>query len=221
MKMNGLTAIALLELLHGPQDMVTESQIVDLCDPIVAARSASGYFQDAPGMDHIHFWGYHQLLAVARAGRLLGRHDYLEAVQGAVDALIEPAARDLFYYSWPPADKNGLTAYCVTPLVQGLAELYRATGHENARELALQGCAWFTGLNDRGLPLYDPSTGSCIDGLDQIGETANYGAESAVEAGFAEVERRDLVAQKATFPDSHTDGNPAAPMTPPQPAPGT
>lgn len=50
--------------------------------------------------------------------------------------------------------------------------------------------------------MYDPTTGRCLDGLcadDLAGASAsrNCGAESAIEAGFAELARRQLAATKA------------------------
>jgi hypothetical protein len=39
---------------------------------------------------------------------------------------------------------------------------------------------WFLGANDLGLPLYDPSTGGCADGLHCEGINQNQGAESTL-----------------------------------------
>jgi hypothetical protein len=192
MKMNGLTAVALLELCPRARHTAIEQEVTALCDAICATRSAQGYCQDAPAQELVHLWGYHQLLALARAGRLLGRDDYLTACEETVEALVRPVVNGGFYYAWPPGVKEGLTAYCVTPLAQGLAELHVATGREDYRTMALRGCAWFTGANDAGLPLYDPATGRCSDGLDAAGPSKNYGAESSIEAGLAELVRRAL-----------------------------
>ncbi len=192
MKMNGLMAVALLELSAQPRGTAIAEEVAALCDPIVATAGQHGYFADAAGQQLVHLWGYHQLLGVARAGRLLGRADYLEACARTVDVFVKPVIEGCFYYDWPPGLKAGLTAYCVTPLIQGLAELYRATGDDAYRRLALRGCAWFNGANDAAVPLYDPLTGRCADGIDEGGPSANNGAESAIEAGFAELERRAL-----------------------------
>ena len=48
--------------------------------------------------------------------------------------------------------------------------------------------AWFLGSNDLGLPLAEPSTGACHDGLDRDGINANCGAESTL-AWLLAVER--------------------------------
>jgi hypothetical protein len=192
MKTNALTAVALLEQWPRGGDAAIAEQVTALCDAIVAARAPAGYLLDSTAREMVYLWGYHQLLAVARAGRLLGRADYLAAAADTVAALARPVAADGFYYSWPPGIKEGLTSYCLAPLVQGLAELYRATGDETYRALALRGCAWFGGENDAHERLYDPTTGRCSDGLDPGGPNPNCGAESSIEAGLAELERRAL-----------------------------
>jgi uncharacterized protein YyaL (SSP411 family) len=197
MKMNALAAVALLELCAQPGQTVIAEQITELCDRIVSHSAPAGYFRDLPGADLIQLWGYHQLAAVARAGRVLHRADYVEASARTVEALVRPVVDGGFYYAWPPGEKAGLTSYCVTPLVQGLAELYQATGDEEYRRLAVRGCAWFAGDNDAGRPIYDPDTGRCADGIDDGIPSPDCGAESAIEAGLAEVECRVLGASCA------------------------
>ena len=39
---------------------------------------------------------------------------------------------------------------------------------------------WFLGRNDQRLPLYDPATGGCRDGLHSEGVNQNQGAESTL-----------------------------------------
>jgi hypothetical protein len=48
--------------------------------------------------------------------------------------------------------------------------------HEEAR-LAFE---WFLGRNDLGLPLYNPATGGCCDGLHMDRINLNQGAESTL-----------------------------------------
>jgi len=40
--------------------------------------------------------------------------------------------------------------------------------------------AWFLGANDVGVPLYDPETQGCLDGLEPAGVNRNQGAESTL-----------------------------------------
>jgi len=59
-------------------------------------------------------------------------------------------------------------------------EAYRSTGDTRWRTEA--GCAfdWFLGRNDLALPLYDPTTGGCRDGLHPDRANENQGAESTL-----------------------------------------
>jgi hypothetical protein len=65
---------------------------------------------------------------------------------------------------------------------QGTVEValaaYRLTGDPTWRDRALAAFAWFHGRNVHGLPLIDPQTWGCYDGLTAGGVNANMGAES-------------------------------------------
>ncbi|MFC2106011.1 glycosyltransferase family 4 protein [Candidatus Bipolaricaulota bacterium] len=65
-------------------------------------------------------------------------------------------------------------------MVSACLEAYRATADESWRKEARRTFEWFIGRNDLGLPVYDPTTGGCRDGLhpDRINE--NQGAESTL-----------------------------------------
>jgi len=83
-------------------------------------------------------------------------------------------------------------------LIDGMLETeerYRATGAKRYRQLALEGAAWFYGRNDARTTMYDPTTGRCRDGISKGIASLNCGAESAIEAGLAELERRELTEQ--------------------------
>jgi hypothetical protein len=56
----------------------------------------------------------------------------------------------------------------------------------------LQCAAWLDGNNPAGKPVYDPRTGRCSDGVTHGQASLNCGAESAIEAGFVELMRRQL-----------------------------
>jgi hypothetical protein len=71
--------------------------------------------------------------------------------------------------------------------------MYWASGDPRYRRLALQGAAWFYGRNDARAKMYDSTTGQCRDGIEEGVTSQNCGAESAIEAGLAELERRALL----------------------------
>jgi hypothetical protein len=174
----------------------------------------SDYFQDTCDNPDTSLWGYHQLHAVATVGRLLDSKLLLDECKRTVRNFVEPIVQDRMDYKVGPtvkkghavdgpiklrAVKTGLCAYTVSPMVQGLAELYRATGTNRYRKLALKASDWFYGRNDARAAVYDPTTGMCSDGIDGQVISPNYGAESSIEAGLAEIERRDLLGTTQTL----------------------
>ena len=59
-------------------------------------------------------------------------------------------------------------------------EAYRSTGDSRWRMEAQRAFEWFLGRNDLNLPLYDPTTGGCRDGLHPDRPNENQGAESTL-----------------------------------------
>lgn len=59
-------------------------------------------------------------------------------------------------------------------------EAYRSTGDTRWRTEAQRAFEWFLGRNDLNLPLYDPTTGGCRDGLHPDRSNENQGAESTL-----------------------------------------
>jgi hypothetical protein len=190
-KINAIQALAELELYQAEPSDGLKSSILAHCEAILADQS-NGYFLDHPGTQRVSLWGYHQLHAVAEAARALQHPALLRACRHTVTFLVEPDVKAMFWYSYPDREKNGVCAYAVAPIVQGLASLYRATDANRYRLLALRGAAWFYGRNDARTRMYDPATGMCRDGITDAVASDNYGAESSIEAGFSELERRDL-----------------------------
>jgi hypothetical protein len=191
-KINAVLALSKLELYRaGPLPELRRS-IIEHCEAVVGMGNQP-YFLDHPESELVQLWGYHQLHATASTARLLDRPELLAACRHTVNNLIEPAVRARFWTSYPDRGKDGVSAYYVTPMVQGLAEMYRATEAKRYRRLALTGAAWFQGRNDAGVPMHDLATGRCSDGITAGVASLNAGAESSVEAGFAELERRFLL----------------------------
>jgi hypothetical protein len=192
-KIIGVLILAALEVLRAAPPVPVQRQMQGLLEGWCAdlLRERDGYLRDAPGEARVMLWGYHQFPALAAAGAWLGREDYLGACRQTVERVVVPTLDAGFLYAFPD-EKEGQCAYCVTPLVQGLAELYRATGEEGYRALALRALGWFDGQNDAHTRMYDAQTGRCLDGIAGGVASRNCGAESAIEAGLAELERRSL-----------------------------
>lgn len=67
-------------------------------------------------------------------------------------------------------------------MAEACAAAYEITGAAHYREHARAAVEWLLGRNRLGLPLYDPATGACADGLRRGGVNMNQGAESVVAA---------------------------------------
>jgi glycosyltransferase involved in cell wall biosynthesis len=65
-------------------------------------------------------------------------------------------------------------------MVSACLEAHRITGDKNWYKEARRAFDWFLGRNDLDLPLYDPTTGGCRDGLHADRPNENQGAESSL-----------------------------------------
>jgi glycosyltransferase involved in cell wall biosynthesis len=65
-------------------------------------------------------------------------------------------------------------------MVSACLEAHRVTGDKNWYKEARRAFDWFLGRNDLDLPIYDPTTGGCRDGLHADRPNENQGAESSL-----------------------------------------
>jgi hypothetical protein len=65
-------------------------------------------------------------------------------------------------------------------MVSACLEAARITGDQRWRKEARHAFEWFLGRNDLNLPVYDPTTGGCRDGLHPDRANENQGAESTL-----------------------------------------
>lgn len=65
-------------------------------------------------------------------------------------------------------------------MVSACLEAYRITADKRWRKEARRAFEWFLGRNDLHLPVYDPTTGGCRDGLHPDRPNENQGAESTL-----------------------------------------
>jgi hypothetical protein len=77
------------------------------------------------------------------------------------------------------------------------ARAFDATGEERWAAACRRAAAWFVGANDVGVPLLDPATGGCRDGLEADGLNANQGAESTLAMIGALQQARRLQAARS------------------------
>jgi glycosyltransferase involved in cell wall biosynthesis len=65
-------------------------------------------------------------------------------------------------------------------MVSACLEAHRITGDKNWHKEGRRAFEWFLGRNDLNLPIYDPTTGGCRDGLHPDRPNENQGAESSL-----------------------------------------
>ena len=65
-------------------------------------------------------------------------------------------------------------------MVSACLEAYRSTGDKRWRTETQRAFEWFLGRNDLNLPIYDPTTGGCRDGIHPDRTNENQGAESTL-----------------------------------------
>ena len=83
-------------------------------------------------------------------------------------------------------------------MVAACLEVYRLTEERPWFEEAKRVFSWFLGKNDLQVPLYDPTTGGCRDGLHPDRVNENQGAESTVAFLMALLEM--LLLEDAVIP---------------------
>jgi multiple sugar transport system substrate-binding protein len=150
-----------------------------------------GAYTDSATADW-HAWGARSVVALASAGQLLGRPDFVTAARKEADGLW---SRFLLNGQIPAlVSPNGTAqwfpqiAYGVGPIVEGYLALADATGERKYAVLAGLAASWFTGDNIAHVAMYDRATGRTFDGIDgpsPIKINRNAGAETTIEGLLA------------------------------------
>ena len=131
-----------------------------------------------------HAWGGMAPAAVAGAGTLLNRQDFLDAAlldsaQFTPQLLVSGGPDN----AWSPVPGEAQIAYGVDSRLQGLVATAAAAGSPGLLELAAVVAGWYFGANKSGQPAYNPATGTAIDGIETDGRVnQNSGAESTIHA---------------------------------------
>ncbi len=149
--------------------------------------------------------------ALLRAGLALNRSDFvirgletltwLAEQQTAKAGHYRPIGSDSFGRAYAPPlefDQQPLEAWA---MIDACDAAFAATGESHWQSLGVRAYQWFLGNNDLGLPIADPSTGECCDGLMPTGVNRNQGAESVLAFHMATVMINRLttdVARKVT-----------------------
>lgn len=134
-----------------------------------------------------HAWGSSQPMALAQAGMVLKRKDWIVSAREAADGLYAHLLTSGMIKEMAPTPTQfEQIAYGVNRMVQGLISVYQATGNPEYARMAGLAASWFTGNNAAHTAMYDPATGRGYDGIiapDKINR--NAGAESTIETLMA------------------------------------
>ena len=138
--------------------------------------------------------------AMLLAGRSMRRDDFLEAGLETLDWLtgmqrskkghFVPIGNDGFHprggrrarFDQQPIEAHATVSACL--------EAFRTTGEQRWKVEAQRAFDWFIGRNDLRVPIYDPVTGGCHDGLQPDHVNKNQGAESTLAFLLSLVEMR-------------------------------
>lgn len=137
----------------------------------------------APGF--WHNWGAHMPHALAEAGRVMSRQDWIDSAAATANSfLLRHLVLEPFRHTGVIPNRLEQIAYGTNMLVQAYASLYRATGETRYAELAGLAGSWFFGNNMAGVQMYFPETGRTYDGINgpvSWRVNRNSGAESTIE----------------------------------------
>ncbi|WP_415642053.1 glycosyltransferase [Sphingomonas antarctica] len=133
--------------------------------------------------------------ALIAAGRVLDRKDWVQTGLATLDWIAEkqtserghfrPVGHESFgrEYAEPlPFDQQPLEAWAT---IDACAAALSVTNDAKWRDRALSAWRWYLGDNDVGVPLGDPATGECFDGLHPTCVNRNRGAESILSFQLA------------------------------------
>lgn len=133
--------------------------------------------------------------AMIRAGLRLDRGDFvtygLETLrwlmkqQSAPDGVFRPVGSGSFgrlIKAARPFDQQPVEAWAA---IDAAAAAYDATRDTAWLAVARQAYGWFGGVNDRGVVVGDPESGTCRDGINPRGVNLNEGAESVLSYQLA------------------------------------
>ncbi|MCM2535866.1 hypothetical protein NDK43_30745 [Neobacillus pocheonensis] len=135
-----------------------------------------------------HAWGSSQTFALAKAGQVLHKEQWIQSAKKEADYLFTHIlVNGMIKEMAPTMAKDEQIAYGVDMLVQGFSELSKVTHDKTYAKYAGIAASWFTGNNDAQFTMYDPSTGRGYDGINGVTKKVNMnsGAESTIEALMA------------------------------------
>lgn len=125
--------------------------------------------------------------ALLLAGHVLREQRYLDAGRETLDWLLEqvvendlivPIGQDGWFRRGGPKARYDQQPIDAAVMAEVGVTAHAVLGDERYTHVADLAWRWFHGHNTENVPLYDPETDGCHDGLEQGGTNGNQGAES-------------------------------------------
>ncbi len=141
-----------------------------------------------------HAYGNTQAYAMLRAGKLLGRDDFIKSALIEINYFYPYLLSEGYLHHMYIIENEGhlfeteksmypQIAYGIRPMVYACLEAYNITEEKKYVDMAQEVASWLAGNNPAAQQMYDPETGRCFDGIGSEKEVnMNSGAESTIEA---------------------------------------
>ncbi len=156
-----------------------------------------------------HAWGNNQASALLYVGKDLNRDDIVLKAVKETKYFYPFLIKEKYFAAFKVEavnNKNKLIdvekfpqiAYGIRPSVFACIRTFEATNDEKYLKTAVEIAGWLFGKNAAGVQMYDPLTGRCFDGINDILTiNKNSGAESTIEALLTLAALEEYQASKA------------------------
>ncbi|MFP4498841.1 MAG: hypothetical protein ACLFQV_11570 [Vulcanimicrobiota bacterium] len=188
-------ALGLIEKYRHKMDLSIEGLLIDYCNAMMALEETNTlnypltgfHYPTVWNLNMVHLYGNRQVKALAEAGTLFGRQDWIDSAVNEANI-----GYPLLLSSWgvpfalsPGPEKYPQIAYSVETVVSNLIAVYSATGKTKYAIMSGLFASWFFENNPAQTLMYNKETGICFDGIDSKNVNTNAGAESTIEALLA------------------------------------
>jgi hypothetical protein len=157
--------------------------LADMASGSVDQWPFGALLSDTSSQSEWNAWGGLAPAALSDAAVVLGRPDWQKAAVADV-AQFTPqllAAGGPDNELSPTVSDASQIAYGVDSLVESSITVADNTGDRGLEAIAAIAAAWYFGANPAGVPVYNPATGVCTDGISAGGQVnLNCGAESTI-----------------------------------------
>jgi hypothetical protein len=186
-------ALGLAYYYEITQDPNAGDLLTKLCDGMAAFQLGDAldypfavHLSFVPNIHLWHGWGSRQSQALALAGKIMNREDWIQsAMAEAENFYLHLLTSQQIHELRPGPIIFPQINYDVSPIVGGLMQIFRATGEQKYAKYAGLFAAWWMGDNPLSFAMYDSTTGRSFDGLEANGVNLNSGAESVAECLIA------------------------------------